>query len=177
MEIIKRMNFYQLKKELSRCKNNPKKELIIRKLMKKRYLEYKRKKSRSKKEELIDSDTIKLADDLLEDINYNKLKKNEDLADIFDESDFKETPNLPPLDELDPTNELYDTKFKEELKRDEMNKHLMDRLNGDISIQSIRKNNKRNIEVPFSNDDNGNYAPIHNNKNIPNNNFNRLYRN
>lgn len=175
---LSKMSFNQLKKELPKCKNKNE-ELIIRKLMKKKYLKYMKMKKIKKK-----TNIYQLADDLLMDIKNNKVNDDniDNIVNMFDESDFKDTPNFPSLNELDPTNELaneldgdelYDKKFKEEIKRDQLNNNLMNRLNSDIDIQSMRKKYKKNIEVPFSNSNDGLYAsPFKNN--LPNNNFNRF---
>ena len=41
---IKNMSFRELKNELAHCRNNPTKENIIRKLMKQKYIEHKKRK-------------------------------------------------------------------------------------------------------------------------------------
>ncbi len=198
---IKNMSFDQLREELSLCKNNPVKELIIRKMMKNRYLELKNRKQRlinqRKMKELsrieeanyqrqfnnnLENENIvddNLVDELFEDIQRLKNRDN-DMVDIFNESDFKPLPNHGPLNALDPNASLYDRKFKQEIEKDHMNNHLMDRLNSDIDIKKMSKRNKKkNFDMPFSNNIDANYASINSDEGIIlSNDFSsrRLYR-
>ena len=70
------MSFSQLKLELSKCKNQPVKELVIRRIMKDKLIEYhdkKKKKIMKKANENINTPTI------------NKKKMNKDTIINFDE--------------------------------------------------------------------------------------------
>src|SRR5665647_511057 len=91
-----------------------------------------------------------------------------EIADEFIETDFNQ---FGPLNELDQP-KLPDTHFAEEIQRDKMNNHLMNRMNSDIHIQEIRRDKLKNFETPFSSLPDDKYAPFHNDPSIiPNQDF------
>ncbi len=199
---IEDMNFDELRDELSVSTGNPVKELLIRKIMKQKYYEYKKKKQQKiankkrKEMERIQSKRNKilkkkLADDLLNDIEFKKYqsirKHQEDILDLvndfddndFDETDFNDIPDHGPLNDLDPEARRYDNKFVKEIERDHMNNHLMGRLNSDIYIKDMGKEVGRTFQTPFSENPDENHASFHQDSSIiPNKDFSskRLYQ-
>lgn len=172
---INKMNFRQLQEELSVSSNNPVKSLLIRKLMKQKYLRYKKiremsvHQKRPKPDNRIDEESIMMANELLEEIEKNNNEEILEVVNEFTDNDFN---RHGPLNELDPSSTLYDDKFKDEIQRDQMNNHLMSRMNSDIHIQEIRRNKLKNFETPFSDAPNDRYASFHNDPTIiPNKDF------
>ena len=178
---INKMSFQRLRDELSICVDNPVKNLLIRKLMKQKYIEYKKRKeiyemkkrnnyNKIKKRKIIEDNTSRmLAEELLEDINKNnELRANEineinemnEILEFMDEinNNQERVYDHGPLNDLDPSARLYDQKFTEEIEKDEMNNNLMNRLNSDIYIQEMRKNKRKKFETPFSNGPDEKYA-------------------
>jgi hypothetical protein len=172
---INKMNFRQLQEELSISSNNPVKSLLIRKLMKQKYLRYKKirelanQQQRVKPRKNIDEESIMMANELLEEIGKGNNDTVLEVVNEFTDDDFN---RHGPLNELDPSASLYDSKFADEIQRDQMNNHLMSRMNSDIHIQEIRRNKLKNFETPFSDTPNDRYAPFHNDPTIiPNKDF------
>src|SRR5437870_4353571 len=143
---INKMNFRQLQEELSVSLNNPVKSLLIRKLMKQKYLRYrkireiaKRPKDyqkdyqrRVKPDNRIDEASIMMANELLDEIGKSNNDAILEVVNDFTDDDFN---RHGPLNELDPSASLPDDKFADEIQRDQMNNHLMSRMNSDIHIQ------------------------------------------
>jgi len=174
---INRMNFRQLQEELSVSSGNPVKSLLIRKLMKQKYLRYRKIKEMSKQKQQrlanpdirIDEESIMMANELINEIERSNNDAILEVVDEFTEDDFN---RHGPLNELDPSASLHDDKFADEIQRDQMNNHLMNRMNSDIHIQEIRRNKLKNFETPFSDAPNDRYAPFHNDPTIiPNKDF------
>lgn len=172
---INRMTFRELRDELSLSSDNPVKNLLIRKLMKKKYLEYKKRKEDAMKSKVIkpkkqlknkgasDEISIRLANELLDDIQRNDGDDIMEIVGEFNENDFK---MHGPLNDLDPRARLYDKKFAGEIERDQLNNSLMNRMNSDIYIQDMRKNKRKTFETPFSNEPDEKHAPYHNDPTI-----------
>lgn len=171
---INKMNFRELRDELSLSSNNPVKSLIIRKLMKQKYLKYKKIRDMNiqqqkykvihKKQE--DEITKMMVNELLDEIEKNN---NDTILEVIDDTDMLDETNYDkhgPLNELDPSAKLFDNKFVDEIQRDHMNNNLMNRMNSDIHIQEIRRNKLKNFETPFSDTPNDRYAPFHNDPTI-----------
>lgn len=163
-----KMNFYQLRNELSYC-DDPVKELLIRKMMVREYTKLKHNKINKHKryvrnnrssDKITNNLTDNLTDNLADDLYNEIIKQNDMNPNIFDETDFNPIPNHGPLNDLDPNAKRFEGKYKEEIKRDSMNNNLMDRLNNDIDIQMNRVNKRKLFETPFSNENGGNFANI-----------------
>ena len=171
---INKMNFRQLRDELSISSNNPVKSLLIRKLMKQKYLKYKKIREMSKThhikaDEQVDEISIMMANELLDELEKSNTDTTMQVVDEFTENDFN---RHGPLNELDTSPTLQDDKFADEIQRDQMNNHLMSRMNSDIHIQEIRRNKLKNFETPFSDTPNDRYASFHNDPTIiPNRDF------
>ena len=102
----------------------------------------------------------KLNDFLDEDDDYNRLSLDEfNLTD----DDFNILPEHGHLNELENLNQNY----KNEVKQDRMNNHLMERLNSNIHIVT-HKNDKKVMTSPYQNNSGNDYASIHQNEISPN---------
>ena len=193
---IKNMSFRELRNELAYCDNNPVKELLIRNLMKEKYIHCMRKKKKIEEHQKMEKRLkykklknimarkydhkyrkyyIESKDSSIESI-MDDIEDVEDVEDIADniplrEEDFNLYPNHGPLNELEENNGLYDKKFKDEVNKDFMNNNLMDRMNSEIDIRNIKLKNKKDFIPPFADNDGGMYAPFHNQTNIPTTDF------
>jgi hypothetical protein len=220
---IKNMSFDELRYELSLANGNPVKELLIRKIIRHKYNQYKKKKKniqphnnsrkdnervshtqygdRTKYKEHLhtirqnksgehgDVDMINLANEILNDIGqngkgdgFNEIGDNdlsgyhrdaitEELMEILDDIEGVNSNN-----KSDNDNNNYGTakdgKFVNEIKRDQVNNNLMNRMNSDIFINNMNKTKNKNFESPFSNDMDDKYASFKNDPTIiPNNDF------
>jgi hypothetical protein len=177
---IKLMTFEELRNELSLTDGNQIKELIIRKMMKKKYYKYKNKKKLLKN---MENEEIEIVDYLINDINDQKRSNSimdiiDDDIQLFDqqinENHDKLDNNHGPLNELDPRARMYDKKFSEEIEKDGINNNLMSRLNSDIFINKTSKQVRKKFDSPFSNNADNKYASFHQPKNIPNNDFGNI---
>ena len=160
---IRNMSFDQLREELSLVQNNPVKELLIRKLMKQKYIELRKNKfnkidrrfdDKYNKKKIND----KLADDLLYEINKYKPKKSHKNINTKNIN----TKNINTKN-INTNTSLanIDKKFIPEIEKDDLNNNMMKRMNSNIDIQSFRNNSKKIFDTPFSNNnDSGNYANI-----------------
>jgi hypothetical protein len=106
-------------------------------------------------------------DDFLDEINKHvNNKRSRGRNDVqFDASDFNDLPNLGPLNELDDPDGLYETREIKEYSRDKVNNNLMNRMNSDIYIKTLKnkKSKPRTIIPPYGDGNCQNYAPYKNN--------------
>ncbi len=151
MNKLSELSFKQLKQELINSHNSPVKELIIRRLMQKRYQEYKIKKQQKQQR--------------LHKKSNPRESKVESKAEkrIFLEDDDFNTPTPAPKEQ-----EFEDfDKFKSEIDKDYLNNNLMDRLNSEIDIRASKQkkkqqpnNSKKEFVPPFTDDNSDKYAPF-----------------
>ena len=136
------MTFRELKNELLNKANSPKRELAIRKYMKKRAIEcklrerYMVKKGYMKEQELsLDTNDIisEYCDTMSDDLNKNMLLE-EDLDEDY-----------MPIQSL---NELDDISMEPKEERD-INKSIMNRMDGDIIIRRDRKGMLKKRVPPY----------------------------
>lgn len=155
---LNKLTFKELKTELKK-NNDPMKEKIIRQLMKNKYIKY---------------------------INY---KKSINDCELNDDDFAQPLPNkIKTLNELDDnfvncsSGAINDKKFDTEIKRDQVNNNLMDRLNSDLYIKDIMKPikkyptgyspNKMPLTKPYEEVlNNQSFTPFNNSNIIPNNDF------
>jgi hypothetical protein len=174
VEKINKLTFSELRNELATCENNPVKGLLIRKLMLMKYqqsIQKKKEKEHNKQ----------MQNQMQRQMQLNRMreqmesKKPEDAHEdiVFDSEDFDTAPNLGPLNELDDPDDLYDTRNIKEYDRDIANNTLMDRLNSDIYIKTLKeKKEKPHVIIPpYSNDICNNYALFDRNEKVPKNDF------
>lgn len=143
IERINNMTFKQLKEELSKNKNNKVREMIIRKSMYIRYHQHMKKK---------------ISD------NTQKVPSNKPLIPFipnFDLSDFNS--NDSSIDEPDNLNQDDRESDTQPFGRDYTNNGLMERLNSDLDIRTMKMPpNKKDFIPPYSNTTDGNYASFDN---------------
>lgn len=146
---ISRMSFRELKRELHNCQNSPQKELFIRRLMKKRYLEAKAKLQ---------------AQQISQTASYGYLGDDDDDEIVFTADDFEpeEPQPMESFDEWDKQNfssaSSDDERYKK-IQKDDLNNNLLDRMNSDIDINRNRRR-KHDFVPPFADDSGGTYAPF-----------------
>ncbi|QKF94068.1 hypothetical protein QKU48_gp0610 [Fadolivirus algeromassiliense] len=180
---INKMTFSQLRNELALC-NDPIKEKLIRNLM---YIRYKQHiNNKIKMEEMTRQKKMKM----IERENRNRIKTmeqvndNQNMMDMLDDQDnisidpdeYEIKQNNISLNELDDENMLFDKRDITEYERDAVNNNIVDRLNSDIDIRTMRenRNTKKEFVMPYSDDVSGNYAPFNENKKLPINNFSNI---
>lgn len=154
---IQQMTFRELKQELVRCKSRPSpdndaKERMIRELMKQKLIKYKTRSLGSRR-------------------SHHKTAQSYDEDDdpiIFTDDDFE--PGYRAMDtDPDGLNEDYfdsytskktkDDRYKK-IQKDDLNNHLLDRMNSDIDINKNRRK-KHDFVSPFADDNSGGqYAPF-----------------
>jgi hypothetical protein len=176
---INKLTFKELRNELANCKNNPVRETLIRNLMYIRYNQHLHKKQQliQLKKEHKKKQISKIKNKLEE-----KYKRNGDALNFDDEIDFNENdfktlkPPFEPLNELDKTDELFDSRDITEYDRDYANNNLIERLNIDADLRKIKPKfkNKNDFMTPYSNDSGGNYAPFNDNSRSQKNNFSNI---
>jgi len=137
---INNMSFNELRDELTYCDNNIK-ELLIRKLMKDRYLRHIKKKeliNKKKEKERIKNQIY--TNTIITDDN-NKII--EDIDDLFNDDELNKK------DYND--DDLIDKKFNKQIERDAMNNNLMNRMNSELEIRNNKKNKNKdkNILPPY----------------------------
>jgi hypothetical protein len=186
---IKNMSFVELRDELCNCNNNPIKEMLIRKLMKQKYIYIRQRKKQNEK--IIkrmykkNSKTMKEKKDDESDENYDFLEDGrayeiDNKEIIFTEDDFNIMPDHGSLNELE--NGSHNERYVDEIKRDTMNNQLMDRMNNELEIcyfNKFQKYNKNSFLHQFNSPQvtvNKN-TQIDSNKNIINGNSNRFNNN
>lgn len=141
MSKLSQLSFRELKEELINSKNSPVKELIIRKLMQKKYNEYKMRKQQ-KVQKISKIDEFPLTDE-----DFNNPLPAQPIAE-FEQVD----------DDLN--------KFKSEIEKDYLNNNLMERMNSEIDIRVTKKKNnkkypkKKEFIPPFTDDNTDKYAPF-----------------
>jgi hypothetical protein len=161
-EKFKYMSYRQLKNELLRCSDNPHKERIIREVMKDKAIRYKLRKREISNSKNINYANIEFSSDedivgtILNDIDNTSYNSNNNSS--YD-SDIKK---------IDPI-------YKEEIEKDFVNNSLMDRMNSELDLRSIRNRNRNNknknnkeFMSPFEDSVGDNYAPFSSKKKINN---------
>jgi hypothetical protein len=137
MNKINDMSFNELKNELHNCGDNKIKEKLIRELMMIKYQQYINQHKNVNR-------TIKIPKK--KKIKTNKIPKNEV---IFSDSDFND-------DEIN-NNKII------EYGKDITNNNLMDRLNNDVEIKTMKvSTSKKDIVKPFVNSNCDTYATFKN---------------
>ena len=201
---INKLTFGELRNELANCRNNPVREKVIRNLMCIRYNQHLQKKIQIEqfKKEQKRKQIMKIKNKLEEKYKY-KLNENynkpDDLLDFvdndekvqFDKNDFNninenDLNNINENDfkndfknELDETNELYDSRNITEYGRDYANNNLMERLNIDMNLRKDTPivKNKKDFATPYSNNPGTQFAPFNNFPKSQKNNFSNYKQN
>jgi len=155
------MNFNELRDELVYCDNNPIKEMLIRKLMKEKYVYYIKRKQRIENEKRL-YNLIQQKEQQKQFIKQDNMSmSSEDI--YFEENDFNFLPDHGPLNELDKNNTIND-RLKNEIDRDHFNNNLMERMNSEIDI--IKLNNKRPKDAILKPYEISTKGPFDNNNNV-----------
>lgn len=146
MDELREMTFRELKNELLNGEHSKSDELMIRKLMKEKAIKYKLRQRalHAKLRSNSDSDS----EEFLRDDDF--LRDN-DFAD-------KNTSHL---------DEMEDPRHSNEVHKDHLNNHLMDRLNSEMLMRNNNKkaiNKKKEFIPPFLDNNYGSYAPFHSEK-------------
>jgi hypothetical protein len=187
MKSINDMSFDELRNELARCRNNPTKEMLLRRIM---LLKYKNNmtnqqnniRKQNQINQIIQTQPIQtqpiqqykqkmlndLADDLLEDLLEDTGEDNDVTSLSDDDFNFNATPKINSLNELDDDRpDLVDGREITERTKDKMNHSMMDRLNSDIDIRNMKTMNdprrrplisKNDFIKPFADENDGQYA-------------------
>jgi len=163
---LKALSFHQLKEKLKTV-DDEKSRNIIKTLMKQKYMTLVKRKQKAHKVNIktrlsntLEQYGLSINDFLDEDDDYNRLSLDEfNLTD----DDFNILPEHGHLNELENLNQNY----KNEVKQDRMNNHLMERLNSNIHIVT-HKNDKKVMTSPYQNNSGNDYASIHQNEISPN---------
>jgi len=166
IERINKLSFNELRNELAYC-NDPVRELLIRKLMKIRYIELVDRKKRIIMQQQLEEEQRQMLIKKKMEMRYrqklSKVKDNElsskliDELLIDDERDIDKTIRTRSMNaDLDENGE---PKFVKEVKRDKLNNNLMDRLNSDMDIRKYQNMTKEKKEFisPYAREE-GNYA-------------------
>lgn len=177
---LKKMSFNELKIELRNNIDNPVREYAIRKMMKDKYEKHLQEKNRIKIQEQKKIYNQKLDDEILNILDDKSNSSDQSSNSSSESSDSSESIEAPTT-----FRDVSPDKFKEKIKNDYVNNNLMQRLNSDIDITSMRnkKNtrnraidihnnwtrNKNDIVPPFDTDYGDAYAPF--DTNIPTNDF------
>lgn len=155
---INKMSFTQLRNALAECRGtDPLREMLIRKMMMKRYLEYqqyRRNKNVKKIEPNYYPEMIQLEDDV-QDRSIN-LSEFPDLE--VQETSLNEMENM----QFEPIESLVDPKYLSEMQKDHLNNNLMFRMSNDIDLKKSYQNKKKKRDCikPFSDDPNEGFAPF-----------------
>lgn len=162
---INKMTFNELRNELAKC-DDPVKETLIRNLMYIRYKQHINKKiqideiKRRKMLRFMEQQKKKIETNTINNNSINDLLNDEDNLSLDpDEFEIKQTSDS--LNELDDADELLDKRNITEYERDMVNNNIVERLNSDIDIRTMRETQqKKEFVVPYSDNDDGNYAPF-----------------
>jgi len=141
---IQNMSFNELRDELMNCDNNPIKEYLIRRLMKEKYIYYKKRKNYIiNKRHQLEKERYELFKKHIE----NSIEEQEEPVYLKDDD------YISPLENSDIRNHnfsnLYDKKFTNEIEKDRVNNNLMDRMNSELEIRKFNSNVKKDFEPPY----------------------------
>jgi hypothetical protein len=155
---MQKLSFRQLKEELERCKksNNLQKEKIIRAIMKQKLVKYKQSVTKSRyaqdsyadySDDEDDGSIVFTADDF--EPGYGDARNNKQID--TNEDDLND-------DYFGPSNRTAkkDDRYKK-IQKDDLNNHLLDRMNSDIDINKHRRK-KHDFVSPFADDGGDQYA-------------------
>jgi|688.fasta_scaffold661470_2 hypothetical protein len=169
---INKMTFKELRNELVKSNDDLVRSSLIRNLMYLRYIQHLQKKQQyiNNKKEYKKKQILKIKrkiekqykNDLIENSDINDLI-NDNNEDELNEHDFK-------FSDIIDEEEMHDNRDIREYTRDYLNNDLMERLNGDIMIKTMKPTAKNdNLIKPYTTDAGDNFAPFNNSKSQKNN--------
>ena len=153
MDNLNHLTFGELRKELTKCKNNEVKSKLIRCIMYKRYLAHIKMKQAYEHKKKLKKEAQQIINDIQSDEPF-------DLSSLPDQEDNSEE---------NPGESLDDNRNIKLYDRDKANSHLMERLNSDLDIRKIKNSSTKPAFVPpFVDNPGDNFAAFKSKKKLNN---------